>query len=118
VELFGRLSTWTVKTNGIAASVKSTGGSVFNLNAHSQVSWTLAVRPIRLAVSRSTNGSSQFEGDGANKKLRAFSPCTRSRSRCSQAKARGITTFEDLKGNASRAVGDPGVPGSVPPPNR
>lgn len=94
------------KEHGIRASVESTGGSVYNLNA-------IASGELDMGVAQSDwqyhayNGTSKFEEKGPNKDLRAlfsvhpepFTVVARTDS--------GIKNFEDLKGKRVN-VGNPG----------
>ena len=94
------------KEHGIRASVESTGGSVYNLNA-------IASGELDMGVAQSDwqyhayNGTSKFEDKGPNKDLRAlfsvhpepFTVVARTDS--------GIKNFEDLKGKRVN-IGNPG----------
>jgi TRAP transporter TAXI family solute receptor len=94
------------KEHGIRASVESTGGSVYNLNA-------IAAGELDMGVAQSDwqyhayNGTSKFKEKGPNKDLRAvfsvhpepFTVVARTDS--------GIKNFEDLKGKRVN-IGNPG----------
>ncbi|AKO53015.1 C4-dicarboxylate ABC transporter substrate-binding protein [Marinobacter psychrophilus] len=99
-----RLVNMDRKDHGIRCSVKSTGGSVYNLNAIAQGELDLAVVQSDWQF-HAYNGSSQFEGDGANKKLRAVFSMHPEPFTVVASKSSGITTFEGLKGKRV-AVGD------------
>ena len=103
------------KDHGIRCAVESTGGSVYNLNAMAQGELDLAVVQSDWQF-HAYNGSSQFEGDGPNKKLRAVFSMHPEPFTVVASKSSGITTFEDLQGKrvavATRSLG------SVPPPKR
>lgn len=101
-----RLVNMDRKEHGIRCSVESTGGSIYNLNAIRQGELDLAVAQSDWQF-HAYNGSSEFESDGKNEKLRAvFSlhpePFTVVASKGSQ-----IKTFEDLAGKRV-SVGNPG----------
>lgn len=101
-----RLTNKGKKEHGIRASVESTGGSVYNLNA-------IAAGELDMGVAQSDwqyhayNGTSKFKEKGPNKDLRAvfsvhpepFTVVARSDS--------GIKNFEDLKGKRVN-IGNPG----------
>ena len=101
-----RLTNKGKKEHGIRASVESTGGSVYNLNA-------IAAGELDMGVAQSDwqyhayNGTSKFKDKGANKELRAvfsvhpepFTVVARTDS--------GIKNFMDLKGKRVN-VGNPG----------
>ena len=94
------------KEHGIRCSVESTGGSVYNLN-------TIAAGELDMGVAQSDwqyhayNGSSKFEKQGANKKLRAiFSVHPEPFTVVARADA-GIKNFMDLKGKRVN-IGNPG----------
>ncbi len=101
-----RLVNMDRKEHGIRCSVESTGGSIYNLNAIRQGELDLAVAQSDWQF-HAYNGTSQFESDGKNEKLRAvFSlhpePFTVVASKESQ-----IKNFEDLAGKRV-SVGNPG----------
>ncbi|MEX0605290.1 MAG: TAXI family TRAP transporter solute-binding subunit [Marinobacter sp.] len=101
-----RLVNMDRKEHGIRCSVESTGGSIYNLNAIRQGELDLAVAQSDWQY-HAYNGSSEFESDGKNEKLRAvFSlhpePFTVVASKGSQ-----IKNFEDLAGKRV-SVGNPG----------
>lgn len=101
-----RLVNMDRKEHGIRCSVESTGGSIYNLNAIRQGELDLAVAQSDWQF-HAYNGSSEFESDGKNEKLRAvFSlhpePFTVVASKGSQ-----IKNFEDLAGKRV-SVGNPG----------
>lgn len=101
-----RLVNMDRKEHGIRCSVESTGGSIYNLNAIRQGELDLAVAQSDWQF-HAYNGSSEFESDGKNEKLRAvFSlhpePFTVVASKGSQ-----IKNFEDLEGKRV-SVGNPG----------
>ena len=94
------------KEHGIRASVESTGGSVYNLNA-------IASGELEMGVAQSDwqyhayNGTDQFKDKGPNKDLRAvFSVHPEPFTVVARADA-GIKNFEDLKGKRVN-VGNPG----------
>jgi hypothetical protein len=94
------------KEHGIRASVESTGGSVYNLNA-------IASGELDMGVAQSDwqyhayNGTSRFEDKGPNKDLRAvFSVHPEPFTVVARADS-GIKNFEDLKGKRVN-VGNPG----------
>ncbi len=94
------------KEHGIRASVESTGGSVYNLNA-------LASGELEMGVAQSDwqyhayNGTDKFKEKGPNKDLRAvFSVHPEPFTVVARADA-GIKNFEDLKGKRVN-VGNPG----------
>ena len=101
-----RLTNKGKKEHGIRASVESTGGSVYNLNA-------IAAGELDMGVAQSDwqyhayNGTSKFKEKGANKDLRAvfsvhpepFTVVARTDS--------GIKNFADLKGKRVN-IGNPG----------
>jgi TRAP transporter TAXI family solute receptor len=93
------------KDHGIRCSVEITGGSVYNLNAMAQGELDLAVVQSDWQY-HAYNGSSQFESDGPNKKLRAVFSMHPEPFTVVASKSSGITTFEDLQGKRV-AVGDP-----------
>ena len=94
------------KEHGIRASVESTGGSVYNLNA-------IASGELDMGVAQSDwqyhayNGSSRFQDKGPNKDLRAvFSVHPEPFTVVARADS-GIKNFADLKGKRVN-VGNPG----------
>ena len=94
------------KTHGIRASVESTGGSVYNLNA-------IAQKELDMGVAQSDwqyhayNGTNKFEKKGPNKELRAvFSVHPEPFTVVARADS-GIKTFQDLKGKRVN-IGNPG----------
>lgn len=101
-----RLVNKTRKEHGIRCSVESTGGSIYNLNA-------IAAGELDLGVAQSDwqyhayNGTSKFEGQGANKDLRAvFSVHPEPFTMVARADA-GIRNFDDIKGKRVN-IGNPG----------
>jgi hypothetical protein len=94
------------KEHGIRASVESTGGSVYNINA-------IASGELDMGVAQSDwqyhayNGTSKFKDKGPNKDLRAvFSVHPEPFTVVARADS-GIKNFEDLKGKRVN-VGNPG----------
>ncbi len=94
------------KEHGIRATVESTGGSVYNLNA-------IAAGELDMGVAQSDwqyhayNGTSKFADKGPNKDLRAvFSVHPEPFTVVARADS-GITNFMDLKGKRVN-VGNPG----------
>lgn len=94
------------KEHGIRASVESTGGSVYNLNA-------IAAGELDMGVAQSDwqyhayNGTSKFEDKGPNKDLRAvFSVHPEPFTVVARADS-GIKDFADLKGKRVN-IGNPG----------
>jgi TRAP transporter TAXI family solute receptor len=94
------------KEHGVRASVESTGGSVYNLNA-------IASGELEMGVAQSDwqyhayNGTSKFKEKGPNKDLRAvFSVHAEPFHVVARADS-GIKTFEDLKGKRVN-IGNPG----------
>jgi TRAP transporter TAXI family solute receptor len=94
------------KEHGIRASVESTGGSVYNLNA-------IAAGELDMGVAQSDwqyhayNGTSKFKEKGPNKDLRAvFSVHPEPFTVVARADS-GIKTFADLKGKRVN-IGNPG----------
>jgi TRAP transporter TAXI family solute receptor len=92
--------------HGIRASVESTGGSVYNLNA-------IASGELEMGVAQSDwqyhayNGTSRFEEKGPNKELRAvFSVHPEPFTVVARADS-GIKNFQDLKGKRVN-IGNPG----------
>jgi TRAP transporter TAXI family solute receptor len=101
-----RLVNKNKKEHGIRASVESTGGSVYNLNA-------IASGELDMGVAQSDwqyhayNGTSRFEDKGPNKDLRAvFSVHPEPFTVVARADS-GIKNFADLKGKRVN-VGNPG----------
>lgn len=92
-----RLVNMDRKEHGVRCSVESTGGSVYNLSA-------LAQGELDLAVAQSDwqfhayNGSSQFEAEGPNRKLRAVFSMHPEPFTVIASQSSGIKTFEDLEG--------------------
>jgi len=94
------------KEHGIRASVESTGGSVYNLNA-------IASGELDMGVAQSDtqyyayNGLEKFEANGPNKDLRAlFSVHPEPFTVVARADS-GVKNFMDLKGKRVN-IGDPG----------
>lgn len=94
------------KEHGIRASVESTGGSTYNLNA-------IASGELEMGVAQSDwqyhawNGTSKFKEKGPNKDLRAvFSVHPEPFTVVARADS-GIKNFEDLKGKRVN-IGNPG----------
>ncbi len=94
------------KEHGIRASVESTGGSVYNLNA-------IAAGELEMGVAQSDmqyqayNGVGKFEEKGPNKDLRAvFSVHPEPFTVVARADS-GIKNFQDLKGKRVN-IGNPG----------
>lgn len=100
-----RLVNMDRKDHGIRCAVESTGGSVYNLYAIAQGDLDFAVVQSDWQF-HAYNGSGQFEGDGANKKLRAVFSMHPEPFTVVASKSSGITTFEDLEGKRV-AVGNP-----------
>jgi len=101
-----RLVNKTRKTHGIRCSVESTGGSIYNLN-------TIRAGELDMGVAQSDwqyhayNGTSKFEKQGPNKKLRAvFSIHPEPFTVVARADS-GIKNFTDLKGKRVN-IGNPG----------
>ncbi len=94
------------KEHGIRASVESTGGSVYNLNA-------IAAGELQMGVAQSDwqyhayNGTDRFKEQGPNKDLRAvFSVHPEPFTVVARADS-GIKNFQDLKGKRVN-IGNPG----------
>jgi TRAP transporter TAXI family solute receptor len=94
------------KEHGLRATVESTGGSVYNLNA-------IAAGELDMGVAQSDwqfhayNGTSKFEKQGANKDLRAvFSVHPEPFTVVARADS-GVKDFKDLKGKRVN-IGNPG----------
>ena len=94
------------KEHGIRASVESTGGSVYNINA-------IASGELEMGVAQSDwqfhawNGTSKFKDKGPNKDLRAvFSVHPEPFTVVARADS-GIKNFQDLKGKRVN-IGNPG----------
>ena len=94
------------KAHGIRCAVESTGGSVYNLK-------TIRAGELDMGIVQSDwqyhayNGTSEFEGDGAYKDLRAvFSLYAEPFTVVARADS-GIKTFADLKGKRVN-IGNPG----------
>ncbi|MGP4845837.1 TAXI family TRAP transporter solute-binding subunit [Marinobacter sp. 1Y8] len=94
------------KEHGIRCSVESTGGSIYNLNAIRQGELDLAVAQSDWQY-HAYNGSSEFEKDGPNKKLRSVFSLHPEPFTVVARKDSGIKNFEDLKGKRV-SVGNPG----------
>jgi len=101
-----RLVNKTRKTHGIRCSVESTGGSIYNLN-------TIRAGELDMGVAQSDwqyhayNGTSKFEKQGPNTKLRAvFSIHPEPFTVVARADS-GIKNFMDLKGKRVN-IGNPG----------
>ncbi len=94
------------KVHNIRASVESTGGSVYNLNA-------IAAGELDMGVAQSDwqyhayNGTSKFADKGANKELRAVFSVHPEPFTVVARKDSGIKTFMDLKGKRVN-IGNPG----------
>ncbi|PHQ17035.1 TAXI family TRAP transporter solute-binding subunit [Marinobacter profundi] len=101
-----RLVNMDRKEHGIRCSVESTGGSVYNLNAIRQGELDLAVAQSDWQF-HAYNGSSDFEKDGKNEKLRAVFSMHPEPFTVVASKASGIKNFEDLAGKRV-SVGNPG----------
>ncbi len=101
-----RLVNMDRKDHGIRCSVESTDGSVYNLTAIAQGELDLAVAQSDWQF-HAYNGSSQFEGDGPNRKLRAVFSLHLEPFTVIASKSSGIKTFEDLEGKRV-SVGNPG----------
>ena len=101
-----RLVNMDRKEHGIRCSVESTGGSVYNLNAIRQGELDLAVAQSDWQY-HAYNGTSQFEEDGKNEKLRAVFSLHPEPFTVVASKGSGIKTFEDLAGKRV-SVGNPG----------
>jgi len=94
------------KEHGIRASVESTGGSVYNLNA-------IAAGELQMGVAQSDwqyhayNGTDRFKDQGPNKDLRAvFSVHPEPFTVVARADS-GVKNFQDLKGKRVN-IGNPG----------
>ena len=101
-----RLVNMDRKDHGIRCSVESTGGSVYNLNAIRQGELDLAVAQSDWQY-HAYNGTSQFESDGANEKLRAVFSLHPEPFTVVASQDSGIKNFEDLEGKRV-SVGNPG----------
>ena len=101
-----RLVNMNRKEHGIRCSTESTGGSVYNLNAIRKGELDLAVAQSDWQY-HAYNGTSQFEKDGANRKLRAVFSLHPEPFTVVASKGSGIRTFEDLEGKRV-SVGNPG----------
>lgn len=101
-----RLVNMDRKEHGIRCSVESTGGSVYNLNAIRQGELDLAVAQSDWQY-HAYNGTSEFEKDGKNEKLRAVFSLHPEPFTVVASKGSGIKTFEDLEGKRV-SVGNPG----------
>lgn len=101
-----RLVNMDRKEHGIRCSVESTGGSVYNLNAIRQNELDLAVAQSDWQY-HAYNGTSQFEDDGANEKLRAVFSLHPEPFTVVASKGSGIKNFKDLEGKRV-SVGNPG----------
>lgn len=101
-----RLVNMDRKEHGIRCSVEATGGSVYNLNAIRQGELDLAVAQSDWQF-HAYNGSSEFEGDGPNKELRAVFSLHAEPFTVVASKASGVKTFDDLAGKRV-SVGNPG----------
>ena len=101
-----RLVNMDRKEHGIRCSVESTGGSVYNLNAIRQGELDLAVAQSDWQY-HAYNGTSGFEDDGANKKLRAVFSLHPEPFTVVASKGSNIRSFEDLSGKRV-SVGNPG----------
>ncbi len=94
------------KSHGIRASVESTGGSVYNLNA-------IAAGELDMGVAQSDwqyhayNGTSKFEDKGPNKDLRAVFSVHPEPFTVVARKDSGVTDFMQLKGKRVN-IGNPG----------
>lgn len=101
-----RLVNMDRKEHGIRCSVESTGGSVYNLNA-------IRGGELDLAVAQSDwqyhayNGTSEFESEGKDEKLRAVFSLHPEPFTVVASKGSGIKNFEDLEGKRV-SVGNPG----------
>ena len=94
------------KDHGIRCSVESTDGSVFNLGAIRDGELDFAVAQSDWQHHAYT-GTGQFEGAGANKKLRAIFSLHPEPFTVVASKGSGIKTFKDLE-NRRVSVGNPG----------
>jgi len=101
-----RLVNMDRQEHGIRCSVESTDGSVYNLSAIRQGELDFAVAQSDWQY-HAYNGSSQFDEDGANKKLRAVFSLHPEPFTVVASKGSGIKTFEDLEGKRV-SVGNPG----------
>ena len=94
------------KEHGIRCSVESTGGSVYNLN-------TIRGGELDMGIVQSdwqfhaVNGTSKFEKQGADSKLRAVFSVHPEAFTILARKDSGIKNFEDLKGKRVN-IGNPG----------
>ncbi len=101
-----RLVNKSRKEHGIRCSVESTGGSVYNLN-------TIRAGEMDMGIAQSDwqyhawQGSSKFEGSGANKDLRAVFSIHAEPFTVLARKDSGIKEFGDLKGKRVN-IGNPG----------
>ncbi|MGM0569462.1 TAXI family TRAP transporter solute-binding subunit [Marinobacter sp.] len=101
-----RLVNMDRKEHGIRCSVESTGGSVYNLNAIRQGELDLAVAQSDWQY-HAYNGTSEFEDEGKDEKLRAVFSLHPEPFTVVASKGSGIKTFEDLEGKRV-SVGNPG----------
>jgi hypothetical protein len=101
-----RLVNMDRKEHGIRCSVESTGGSVYNLNALRQGELDLAVAQSDWQY-HAYHGTSEFEKDGKNEKLRAVFSLHPEPFTVVASKGSGIKTFKDLEGKRV-SVGNPG----------
>lgn len=101
-----RLVNMDRKDHGIRCSVESTGGSIYNLNAIRQGELDLAVAQSDWQY-HAYNGSSEFAGDGPNKKLRAVFSLHPEPFTVVASKGSKIENFADLAGKRV-SVGNPG----------
>ncbi|MBS3803889.1 MAG: TAXI family TRAP transporter solute-binding subunit [Oleiphilaceae bacterium] len=101
-----RLVNMNRKDHGIRCSVESTGGSIYNLNAIGQNELDLAVAQSDWQY-HAYNGTSEFEKDGANEKLRAVFSLHPEPFTVVASKGSGVKSFKDLAGKRV-SVGNPG----------
>lgn len=94
------------KAHGIKCTAPSTGGSVANLNAIKAGQQNMGVAQSDWQF-HAYNGTSKFEDQGANKKLRAVFSVHLEPFTIVARKDAAIKTFDDLKGKRMN-VGDPG----------
>ena len=106
-----RLVNMDRKEHGIRCSVESTGGSVYNLNAIRQGELDLAVAQSDWQY-HAYNGTSQFEEDGKNEKLRAVFSLHPSHSRWLPARGLVSRRLKILQASACPSVTP--VPASAP----
>lgn len=92
--------------HGIRCSVESTGGSIYNLNAIREGELDLAVAQSDWQY-HAYNGTSDFESQGANKKLRSVFSMHPEPFTVVARRGANIESFEDLAGKRVN-IGNPG----------